>query len=133
MQSEALPIDLLFLAILTCIFVFALFTKAISKTLLTLPMTFVGIGFLMSSPIEMIGEPELLKTSTRFLAEGTLVLVLFSDACKVRFAALRNIIAIPARMLMIGLPLTIGFGTIVAFALNPDSGIAMALLNLNSV
>ena len=128
MHGETVPLDLLILAILTCIFVFALFTKAVSRTIITLPMTFVGIGLLMASPIERVAEPELLQNGTRMLAEVTLILVLFSDACKVRFAALRSIIAIPARMLVIGLPLTIVLGTVVALTLNPESGIAMALL-----
>lgn len=35
---------------------------------------------------------------------------------------------VPLRMLVIGLPLTIGLGMIVAYLLNPESGLAMALL-----
>jgi len=65
MHGETVPLDLLILAILTCIFVFALFTKAVSRTIITLPMTFVGIGLLMASPIERVAEPELLQNGTR--------------------------------------------------------------------
>ena len=36
--------------------------------------------------------------------------------------------ALPARMLVIGMPLTIGFGTALVYGLNPGSDLAMALL-----
>ena len=50
----------------------------------------------------------------RALAEATLALVLFSDASRIDFAALRREISVPLRLLGIGLPLTIGLGALAA-------------------
>src|SRR4029079_1842977 len=48
----------------------------------------------------------------KLLAEATLALVLFGDASRIQLRALRDEVSIPARLLGIGLPLTLvaGFG-----------------------
>ena len=120
--------ELVLISVLICVFVYSLLTKAISKTILTLPIIFMAIGYLCAVPLEMAAEPETLAKGTRLLAEITLVLVLFADASHVRFVSLRKYVNIPARMLIIGLPLTIGMGMLVAYMINPQSGLAMALL-----
>ena len=51
------------------------------------------------------------------LAEITLVLVLFSDASRVRLRDLRADAGLCVRLLGIGLPLTIGLGVLLALAL----------------
>src|SRR5437763_15736014 len=53
-------------------------------------------------------------SSLRRLAEATLALVLFSDAARIDLRALRDGYAVPARLLGIGLPLTIAAGTVTA-------------------
>jgi NhaP-type Na+/H+ or K+/H+ antiporter len=58
----------------------------------------------------------------------TLVLVLFSDASHVQFSQLKQSWRLPARMLVIGLPLSIALGTLVTWLVSPEGGIAMALL-----
>lgn len=121
-------LELIMLGILVCIFLYSLLTNAISKTILTLPIIFMVVGYLCAGPIEALAEPEVLDTGKRLLAEITLILVLFSDASHVRFKSLRMNFNVPLRMLVIGLPLTIGLGMIVAYLLNPESGLAMALL-----
>ena len=60
-----------------------------------------GLGWVELSP-----EAE----SLRLLAEATLALVLFSDASRIDLRALRDGYALPARLLGIGLPLTIVAG-----------------------
>ena len=114
--------------ILLCVIAYALLSKSIAKSILTLPIIFMGIGFVTSHAVETAASPESLDHSRRLLAEVTLVLVLFSDASHVRFRRLRESFQVPLRMLLIGLPLTIGFGTAVAYFLSPESGLAMALL-----
>jgi sodium/hydrogen antiporter len=59
-------------------------------------------------------------SSLRLLAEATLALVLFSDASRIDLRALRNAVALPARLLGIGLPLTIVTGTVAAVLVFPD-------------
>jgi NhaP-type Na+/H+ or K+/H+ antiporter len=49
------------------------------------------------------------------LAEVTLILVLFSDAANIDLAQLRRDHNLPIRMLLIGMPLTIALGAMVAF------------------
>ncbi len=128
MEPSNGSVDLILLSILAAIFIYSLLTNAISKTILTLPIIFMVVGYLCSRPLEMLAEPEVLNEGKRLIAEITLVLVLFSDASHVRFTQLRQSFNIPARMLIIGLPLTLAFGTAVAYALTPESGLAMALL-----
>ena len=55
----------------------------------------------------------------KLLAEVTLILVLFADASHVRFRQLAMDWMLPARMLVIGMPLTIALGTVVVTLLNP--------------
>jgi NhaP-type Na+/H+ or K+/H+ antiporter len=128
MESSHHNLELILLGILVCIFLYSLLTNAISKTILTLPIIFMVVGYLSARPIEALAEPELLDEGKRLLAEITLILVLFSDASHVRFKTLRMNFNVPLRMLAIGLPLTLGLGTTVALLLNPESGLAMALL-----
>jgi sodium/hydrogen antiporter len=66
--------------------------------------------------------------SLRLLAEATLALVLFSDASRIDLRALRDGYAVPARLLGIGLPLTIAAGTLVALVVLPRLSPAEALV-----
>jgi len=64
--------------------------------------------------------------SLRLLAEATLALVLFSDASRIDLRVLRDGYAVPARLLGIGLPLTIVVGTLAAIVVFPDLALAEA-------
>ena len=66
--------------------------------------------------------------SLRLLAEATLALVLFSDASRIDLRALRDGYALPARLLGIGLPLTIAAGTVAALVVLPQLSPAEALV-----
>ncbi|MBW3245472.1 sodium:proton antiporter [Epibacterium sp. DP7N7-1] len=108
---------------------YSMLSKAITRTMLTLPIVFVVLGFAFAGPIHSIGlEGGTVHSAKRLIAEITLVLVLFADASHVRFAKLRASFKLPVRMLVVGLPLTIALGTLVAYLLNPAAGIAMSLL-----
>ena len=64
----------------------------------------------------MLGEIDLESSSgtVRTLAETTLVIVLFTDAAWIDLGSLRREYAWPARLLGIGLPLTIAAGFVAA-------------------
>jgi NhaP-type Na+/H+ or K+/H+ antiporter len=96
---------------------YAGFSRRLERTVLTAPMLFVGAGVLVGS--EVLGWLDLgIESDTvRALAEATLTLVLFTDASRIDLKALRREIALPARLLGIGLPLTIASGTLIAAAL----------------
>ena len=120
--------SLLLLTILAAFGLYALLSKAIDRSILTLPLIFTLLGLALSEPVTRHGNPEVLSEGKRLLAEITLILILFSDASHVRFSQLRKNWVLPARMLVVGMPLTVGLGTVIVFWLNPASGFAMALL-----
>ena len=94
----------------------------------TAPIVFVVAGLVLThGPLAALGvvpSPELVKA----LAETTLVLVLFSDASRVGLRDLRADLGLCLRLLGIGLPLTIGLGTLLALGLFNGMSIWLALL-----
>ena len=94
----------------------------------TAPITFVVAGLLLTHwPLAFLSvtpSRELIKE----LAEFTLALVLFSDASRVGLHELRVDAGLYLRLLAVALPVTIGLGTLLAFALDSSSGIWLALL-----
>ena len=94
----------------------------------TAPIIFVVAGLLLThgplAPLGFVPSPELVKA----LAEITLVLVLFSDASRVGLRDLRVDMGLCLRLLGIGLPLTIGLGTLLALGLFNGMSIWLALL-----
>ena len=105
-------------AIAFCVFAFGLVSHRVEGTPLTAPMVFAAIG-LLGGPfgldlIHVEGE------TTDIIIEVTLVLVLFSDASRIRLRELRRGYRLPARLLAFGMPLTIGLGTVLAWPFFPD-------------
>ncbi len=101
---------LIFFALL--IFTFGLFSRIAERKSVTGPMFFMTIGILGSS----VGfgffhvTPEM--GPVKLVAELALTLVLFIDASLIEKNVIRNAPSrIPARLLLIGLPLTMLFGT----------------------
>jgi sodium/hydrogen antiporter len=92
-------------------------SRRLERTVFTGPMLFVAGGLLVGT--EVLGWLDLgiASSTVRALAEATLTLVLFADASRIDLAALRREIALPARLLRIGLPLTIAAGTVTAVLL----------------
>ena len=86
-------------------------SRRLERTVLTAPILFVTAGLLVGG--EALGWVDLRIGSgaVRTLAEATLTLVLFTDASRIDLRALRREVALPARLLGIGLPLTIAAGT----------------------
>ena len=83
-------------------------------------MIFTTAGLLVG--VEALGlvDPSATGVEVKLLAEATLTVVLFSDASRIDLAALRRTLGIPARLLGIGLPLTIVAGFLVALVLLDD-------------
>ena len=110
------------------IFAWGTVSARLERLDVTGPITFVVAGLILThGPLAILGitpPPELVKA----LAEATLVLVLFTDASRVGLRDLRTDLGPCVRLLAIGLPLTIGLGTLLAFALFGKAGIWLALL-----
>jgi sodium/hydrogen antiporter len=110
------------------IFAWGTLSARLERFDVTAPVVFVLAGLLLThGPIAPLGfapSPELVKA----LAEVTLVLVLFSDASRVSLRDLRGDMGLCVRLLGIGLPLTIGLGTMLALGLLRGMSIWLALL-----
>lgn len=83
------------------------------------PMWFVAIGYLLANAASLV-EVHLASEGLLMLAELTLAVVLFGDAARVSVHKLRSDAGLPVRLLLIGLPITIAFGTVVAHLLFPS-------------
>ncbi|MDT0618610.1 sodium:proton antiporter [Salinisphaera sp. P385] len=114
--------------ILLGVIAFAALSRRLETSMVTLPMVFAAFGWLIGQGgaelVPMHAEHEIIHT----IAEITLILVLFADASRVDLRALRSHYAIPARMLLVGMPLTILLGTLLAHWVTPDASWAVALL-----
>lgn len=91
MSAAGEHLDWMVFAILSAIVVYSLLSTAIGRTVLSLPMIFVAIGYGLSHPLASAGEPERVAEGTCLLAEITLILMLFSDASRLRFIQGRTI------------------------------------------
>ena len=111
------------------IFSYALFARALDKTVLTGPMLFVAVGLAIGpSGLELV-DLSLDAPLVHLLIEGALVLILFTDASRIRFDQLRRGFMLPGRLLSIGLPLTVVMGVAGARLFFPEMAWAeLALL-----
>ena len=127
MQATRLMEPTTLVVIAACVFAFGLVSHLIENTPLTAPMLFVAIGWVAGPMgLDLI---QLGGATADIIIEVTLVLVLFSDASRIRLSELRRGYYIPARLLLVGLPLTIGLGALLAWPLFPELGWAeLALL-----
>ena len=91
---------------------YAAVSGRLTGTPVTAPMVFTAAGILVGSQALGLIDPGTSSEMVKLLAEATLTLVLFADASRINLATLRDEVSIPARLLGIGLPLTIaaGFG-----------------------
>ena len=107
--------------------VYALFSRRLAHSSFTAPMLFTAAGLLAatdffgSASVETFAL-ELRSDTVQLLLEGTLVIVLFSDAARIDTRYVRTTAFLPTRLLLIGLPLTIAFGTVVALLVEPELG-----------
>jgi sodium/hydrogen antiporter len=107
-------------------------SRQLTGTSLTPPMVFALIGILVGPLVidEVTSAPT--GEGVRTLAEATLAVVLFADASRIRPRVLRREYAVPLRLLGVGLPLTIGLGTVLAAVLfgqlNATEALVLAIL-----
>ena len=117
------------LGLLAClIFAFGLIARRVEGSIVTAPMVFVSAGLIANwtglvdfgaATHAPAGEAEVSRAVVFIVAELALVLLLFSDAARIDLRTLRGN-PLPARLLGIGLPLTIGLGTALALLLLSD-------------
>ncbi len=89
---------------------------------ITMPIIFVAAGVLMGPKgLVTVKDAEL-------LTEMTLALLLFADASTLNLRQVRDDARLPGRLLLIGMPLIVACGGLVAYGLFPGEGIGFALL-----
>jgi NhaP-type Na+/H+ or K+/H+ antiporter len=102
------------IAVFLSILVAAAISRRIQGTLITLPMVYTLLGLLLGSRVldvvKLTPESEIVE----LIAKLTLILVLATDASRINLRMLVKDHSLPQRLLGIGLPLTMIFGTLLA-------------------
>ncbi len=108
---------------------YGLLALRLARWSISAPFAFLVIGAIIGGAVAGIASDALPSSDVlAILAELTLALVLFSAGSTVRLRRLEVDTPIVLRMLAIGLPLTIGMGTALAFGLFPGISLGVALL-----
>jgi NhaP-type Na+/H+ or K+/H+ antiporter len=89
-------------------------SRRLDGTSITPAMIFVAIGLVVGAKALGLVDTSPYGATVKTLAEATLTVVLFSDASRIDLRTLRREYTVPARLLGIGLPLTILLGALLA-------------------
>ena len=96
-------------------FLYSIVASRLERTPINGAVVYLFVG-LACGPYGLgLVELDVDEKAIKRLAEFTLALVLFTDAANANFAVLRKVEAIPIRLLLVGLPLTIAAGFGVGF------------------
>ncbi len=106
-----------FLLIATFVFAFGLISGRLQRTPISPPMIFVGFGVIVGPHVFNLLDLHVNDELVHIIAELTLILVLFTDASRIDFRALRQGYHLPLRLLAVGLPLTLVVGSIIGMIL----------------
>lgn len=104
------------------ILAYALFSKFLAKTPITGPIIFVLFGVLAGPEALDLVTVGLTSDTIQVILEGTLVIILFTDAAVIDVAAARKQLTIPTRLLTVGLIGTIAAGIALAAAMFGELG-----------
>ena len=102
------------LALALLVLGWAIFSGVLARHNLSGPLVFAVGGYLLANPDWGPLDIHVDAPSVHVVAEVTLALVLFSDASRVNVTELRRDVWLPARLLAIGLPLSIALGSLLA-------------------
>src|SRR5215467_5909600 len=107
---------------------FAAVSRRLDGSSITAPMVFTALGLVAGSKAAGVVHPSPDGATVKLLASATLAVVLFGDAARIDLRALREEFRLPARLLGIGLPLTIASGFAAALVLFGSLGWPEALV-----
>jgi sodium/hydrogen antiporter len=118
---------------LALLFFYSLISQRVERTILTAPIVFTVAGMLVFTVFPSILETGINKEVLFRVAEIGLVLLLFTDASRTDLGGLRRIGNLPARLLSVGMLLTIFLGAVAARLVFPnltiwEAGILSAVL-----
>ncbi|WP_314926361.1 cation:proton antiporter [Aeromonas piscicola] len=100
--------------------IYSLIAGRFESRLINGPLLFLLMGWLLGSGGLGLLSLSINSDGIKLLAELTLVIVLFSDAANTNWQVLAAHRALPMRLLLIGLPLTLIGGTLFGLWLYPD-------------
>lgn len=110
------------------VLLFALVGDRLARSPLSPPMVFILFGAAIGPLVLGVVQIDAAGGAVRLVAELTLILVLFSDASRIRLAEIDRYHSLPLRTLGIGMPLTIAAGTLVGVLLFPNVTVFEAAL-----
>ncbi|QGQ22206.1 sodium:proton antiporter [Gimesia benthica] len=99
------------------VFFYSLFASKLEKTSVNGALVYVFCGMLFGPHVLNVVDLKVDGESLSGLAEIALAICLFTDSSNANLSILRRVEAIPTRLLLIGLPLTILLGTAIAWLL----------------
>jgi NhaP-type Na+/H+ or K+/H+ antiporter len=99
---------------LVLIFILSLVSHRLKKTILTAPMIFTTAGIIVFLVIPELALVEVNNKTVLLLAELALAFTLFGDASRIQARSVWRDSQLPDRLLLIGMPLAILTGTVVA-------------------
>lgn len=117
-----------FVVIAAGVLAFGLLSAKADRGVVTPPMAFTFFGCLIGASGIGLVDLMLSGEAIHFLAEVTLVVVLFTDASRIDLKRLRRDHGLPVRLLGLGMPLTLVAGGAAALAVLPELGFWEALL-----
>jgi len=110
------------------VFCYSIVAGRIERAAASGPIVFVFSGLIMGPYGLAWFDGDVSKTWLRILADLTLATILFIDAANADLRILKRHVQIPSRMLLLGLPVTIALGTIVAILLFDELTIYQAAI-----
>jgi NhaP-type Na+/H+ or K+/H+ antiporter len=114
------------LVIASVVLAYALVSRRLETWWISMPMVFVTAGalFQFTGTVEL----EFAVEAVSHLAEFTLAVILFGDAVRMNVGRVRANVGLPARLLLVALPLTIIAGAFVNWLVIPGISLAAAAL-----
>jgi len=117
------------IAILAAIvLVYSAVAGRVARSWLSGPILFTAAGLIVGPLGLDVLRLEISASDLKTLAEAALAMVLFTDAAHADLGVVRRAVGLPERLLLIGLPLTIGFGFVIAIPLFPALDLLAAAL-----
>ncbi len=105
--------------LLAIVFLYGLISRRLEGSVVTAPMTFVAAGMVLGPAALGLVNFDLENETVLLVAEFALALLLFTDATRVDLRALGSPPHLPARLLGVGMPLTIVLGAVAAALVLP--------------
>lgn len=115
-----------FAVLVLLVLAWAVTSGVLARVNITGPLVFTAAGFVLGNPDWGPLTVDVDAPSIHLLAELTLALLLFADASRVNLSRLERDIALPGRLLGIGLPLSVIAGSLLAAWLFDDFTWALA-------